>query len=97
MQSKLLAFKLQRITHWHSYEQTNLILFLSLGLIGTAFADNMGKLKSSNACEMCNLKGASLSREGLSVANLSGAILIGADLSEAILCNTKMPNGDIDN
>ena len=92
MQSKLLAFKLQRITHWHSYEQTNLILFLSLGLIGTAFADNIGKLKSSNACEMCNVKGASLSRE-----DLSGAILIGADLSEAILCNTKMSNGDIDN
>ena len=41
---------------------------------------------------MCNLKGAGLSREGL-----SGAILIGADLSEAILCNTKMPNGDTDN
>ena len=34
----------------HNYEQTSLILFLSLGLIGTAFADNIGKLKSSNAC-----------------------------------------------
>ena len=62
-------------------KKLSLILLIYLGLIGTAFADhsNVGldKLKATNDCEFCHLKG--------------------TDLSGAILCNTKMPNGDIDN
>ena len=70
------------------------------------------KLKALGSCPGCdlseaNLEGANLGRANLEGANLTGANLEGADLykanlegsdlSGAILCNTTMPDGTIDN
>ena len=44
-----------------------------------------------------NLSGADLSEANLFYTNLSAADLEGANLTETIFCETKMPNGTIDN
>ena len=44
-----------------------------------------------------NLSGANLSGADLNEANLFGADLVGANLTEARFCETKMPNGTMDN
>ena len=70
------------------------------------------KLKETGSCQGCDLSGvdleeANLEGADLEGANLSGAVLSGANLrftfltgenlEGAILCNTTMPDGTIDN
>ena len=76
-----------------------LILLLSLGFIGTTSAGkvetNTLKLKASNSCSSCNLKGAQLRRADLSEANLSGANLNGANLSGANLSRANLQEANL--
>ena len=74
--------------------------------------DDLQKLKDTNSCVECNLrgadlrdaklKGADLKRADLRDADLEGANLRHADLEGAlmkgaILCNTTMPDGSVIN
>ena len=65
-----------------------LILPLSVG----AYPEHLKKLKETNECPKCDLKGANLEW-----ANLQGANTDYATMKGAILCNTTMPDGTKDN
>ena len=68
---------------------------------------SLKKLNALGNCPSCDLSKALLYKANLEGANLTGANLEGADLykanlegsdlSGAILCNTTMPDGTIDN
>ena len=69
-------------------KKLSLILLVYLGLIGTAFADhsNVGldKLKATNDCEFCHLKGTDLSGQDFSGAKINILNFVGADLRGTI-------------
>jgi hypothetical protein len=72
-----------------------ILLFLSLGFIGSACTEsevdkNIKKLKKTNACEGCILKGADLSEANLAGANLTGSNLIGVNLAGANLSGATL-------
>ena len=59
--------------------------------------DDLQKLKDTNSCVECNLRGADLRDADLEGANLRHADLEGALMKGAILCNTTMPDGSVIN
>ncbi len=88
-----------------------LLSMVGFSLQGCSSAEEK-RLKETGSCPGCdlseaNLSGANLYKADLEGANLSGAVLSGANLrftfltgenlEGAILCNTTMPDGTIDN
>ena len=77
-----------------------LCLFFFLGTSWTVGAwDQIDyqRLMATKKCVKCDLTEAYLSGADLNEVNLSAADLEGANLTEAKFCETKMPNGTIDN
>ena len=75
-------------------KKLSLILLVYLGLIGTAFADHstvgLDKLKATNDCEFCHLKGTNLSGQDFSGAKINISNFVGADLSGANLSGADL-------
>ena len=59
--------------------------------------NDLQKLNDTGNCVKCDLSGAHLRSINLKGANLKGAVLVDARMYGAILCNTIMPDGSIDN
>ena len=55
------------------------------------------RLMATKKCVKCDLTDAYLSGADLNEVNLSAADLAGANLTETKFCETKMPNGTMDN
>jgi len=55
------------------------------------------RLMATKKCVKCDLTEAYLSGADLNEVNLSAADLEGANLTETKFCETKMPNGTMDN
>ncbi len=72
-------------------------LFIGTGISSAFNRDDLEKLKTTKACEGCNLRGANLSSENLSGANLSKADLRGANLSGANLSGAKLGDAVLSN
>ena len=56
---------------------------------------DLARLKATNACEGCDLSGASLRGTDLTDANLTDVDLRFARLDDAKYCKTKMPWGEL--
>ena len=71
-----------------------ILLFLSLGFIGSASGGevdkNIKKLIKTSTCKGCNLQGADLSG-----VNLEGAYLVLANLSDANLAGANLTNANL--
>ena len=75
----------------------------ALTLAATLFAgsasafdpNDLQKLKDTNECFKCDLSGASLPLANLKGANFLRADIRSAEMKEAIICNTTMPNSSV--
>ncbi len=59
-------------------------------IYGPAVYDNLEKVRNTNSCPGCDLRGVDLDSGFLSNANLSGANLSGANLSSAMLVEANL-------
>ncbi len=70
--------------------------FLVLSFSVTAVAESsLDRLLQSNSCKQCDLSGAVLVRAELSGANLAGADLSGADLKEVSLIGARLNGANL--
>ena len=75
-------------------KKLSLILLVYLGLIGNVFADHssvgLDKLKATNDCEFCHLKGTDLSGQDFSGAKINISNFVGADLRGTIFVGANL-------